>query len=228
MHVCRRTCAASIHATSCAAHSIAASDRERGALRLSLPVAKRVIRRRPCTSRVCVHVAGPSRLCIIGACCNRQTLLFVARCRGRASTEMCNAACRDCVARLLQRASINAKSSKSLAAARKQAASREILLWINTSQVSLLKLRWLALPACHLRGACLLSRARVVAPTRLLSVRQAGVSLLHNLVVPPPAFGVKTSDLLGASGVEALSLLVTPEGVLRPAKCNARATRAGT
>ena len=113
---------------------IAASDRERGALRLSLPVAKRVIRRRPCTSRVCVHVAGPSRLCIIGACCNRQTLLFVARCRGRASTEMCNAACRDCVARLLQRASINAKSSKSLAAARKQAASREILLWMTPSE----------------------------------------------------------------------------------------------
>ena len=77
-----------------------------------------------------------------------------------------------------------------------------------------MKLRRLALlPACHLRGACLLSRARVVAPARLLSVR---------------TFGVKTSDLLGASGVEALSLLVTPEGVLRPAKCNARATRAGT
>ena len=46
LHVCGRTCTASIDATSCAAHSIAASDRERGALRLSLPVAKRVILRR--------------------------------------------------------------------------------------------------------------------------------------------------------------------------------------
>ena len=46
LHVCGRTCTASSDATSCAAHGIAASDRERGALRLSLPVAKRVILRR--------------------------------------------------------------------------------------------------------------------------------------------------------------------------------------
>ena len=56
LHVCGRTCTASSDATSCAAHGIAASDRERGALRLSLPVAKRVIVRRladtvPCSKR---------------------------------------------------------------------------------------------------------------------------------------------------------------------------------
>ncbi len=47
-----RTWSASSTATSCAAHGVAAIDRERGALRLSLPVAKRVILRRVANAAV--------------------------------------------------------------------------------------------------------------------------------------------------------------------------------